>query len=280
MPQTRAQSRGGPAIDPLADAQAAEEAARLQQLEQAASQVFKQGRTIRVELIEKFLEDNASATVMERFQNSHTQSAKLQLVWTAEFDPPLTATELLKWSTSDEKQPSKELKELTAEELRAYLEREKAPDTIQTGANSLQLTGSQILSLSDEDRKALAKEDGAAKRWLRFLEDKHKEPEVSFTSRGLASRRLAEAVAAGRFEDAQAALREWGNERKSKDILRDLGIEHSIIGHLSQPVRAMAHHISQRAHEHAHLPVKSDHAPERHVLCLGAMLNKFQTGRA
>jgi len=39
-----------------------------------------------------------------------------------------------------------------------------------------------------------------------------------------------------------------------------IGVEHGILGHLTQTVRAMAEHVGIGPHEHAHLPLEGDHA--------------------
>ena len=39
-----------------------------------------------------------------------------------------------------------------------------------------------------------------------------------------------------------------------------IGVQHRIFRHLAQTIGAMAHHVRQRAHIHAHLPMEGDHA--------------------
>ena len=42
-----------------------------------------------------------------------------------------------------------------------------------------------------------------------------------------------------------------------------VGVQHRVLGHLAQAVRAVAHHVGQRAHIHAHLAVEGAQPPER-----------------
>src|SRR5215472_3491554 len=53
-----------------------------------------------------------------------------------------------------------------------------------------------------------------------------------------------------------------------------IGVEHRVLGYLPQSVSPMTHHISERAHEHAHLPVKSFQSANRLLRLAFLMLNK------
>src|SRR3546814_19610484 len=69
-------------------------------------------------------------------------------------------------------------------------------------------------------------------------------------------------MAEQRFGHAVAGGTEGRVEHIVEAAQQIIGVEHRILGHLLQPVGAVAEHIGERAGEHAHLTVESGHAYE------------------
>ena len=61
-----------------------------------------------------------------------------------------------------------------------------------------------------------------------------------------------------------------------------IGVEYRILGHLPQSVGPVTHHIGERAHEHAHLPVESFQSADRLLRLTVLVLEQFKSrwGRA
>ena len=92
---------------------------------------------------------------------------------------------------------------------------------------------------------------------------------------------IEEIIREQRFVHARAA----GGERRGVEILQAgkdvIGVEHRILGDLAQAIGAVAHHVAERADEHAHLAVEGDHAAEALVRmgAGGVFFDQFQAGR-
>ena len=65
-------------------------------------------------------------------------------------------------------------------------------------------------------------------------------------------------------------------ERSGEPHPQVVGVEHGILGDLPQAIRAMAHHVAERADEHAHLAMKAFQPPNRLRRRPYRMLDQFE----
>jgi hypothetical protein len=206
------------------DAKAVQEATRLEQLEQAAKAVFRpHGRAVLVDLLREFIADNAGPEILDRFDDAKTQSGKLQLLWTVDFQPPLTAVEIIQWQSAREHvPPEKPLSELSSEETKALLINRGAPQALADKLLELQITGAQLLELPPADFQALCQDNGAYKRFVRaFIKEEKAPVKVVRSQADLSDEQLESALMAGDVQKAKLLLLAQHNNLEPHQQLLD-----------------------------------------------------------
>ena len=211
------------------EAAGAQDAQRIVALTEAARRIFKVRGSVLVDKLKKFLEDNASPAIMEEFKAATTQGAKLTLLWTKEFDPPLTDVDLVKWDSMqgeqpEEKKEGKDITNMNAEELAEHL-KDLAPAGLGDKLKADNVGGAVLLDLDVQDVNRIAGNNGAYRRWLRhFLEKARPAPQVQFVPNMLDSAALERAIATGQYDQARRMLATAG----SSDIRDRLRTESAV----------------------------------------------------
>ena len=216
------------------EAEAAAEAARLEQLELAAKRIFRPGRSLDADKLKAFLTENASGEILQRFEELKTQSSKLALIWTTDFNPPLTAVELVEWESAQEDAAAevagKELIDMDSDELKEYVSAlDHVPEGIVAKLVELNVTGATLLDLTEDDIASWAEGDGARRRWIKsFIKaerESHEGPEVVMNSASLSNSQLDEACKKGDFALARHIIGKMEAANQHRDKVNHKSLE-------------------------------------------------------
>ena len=172
----RARGRGEERDGQEDEAKSRATAERLAAVEVAARSMFRPDRKLNVEKLEAFLTDLGGDEALEMFQESKTQAAKLGLVWTFNFDPPLTDVEMLGWEDEyngsngdNEESERKAVYLLTAEELQDFVVEQGAPEELAQTLLDSDVDAKTLRDFTAEDVREISDGNVSWKRWLRRL---------------------------------------------------------------------------------------------------------------
>ena len=207
-----------------AETEAIAEANRLSQLELAAKRMFREGRSLDADKLREFLQANAGPDTIRSFDEAKTQAARLQLIWTHPFDPPLTDVELVQWESArveekrnNDAERESSVKDMDPDALKAYLDRRNAPAGLADRVLELKMSGAMVPDLTEQDVDSLVEDNGARRRWLKSFIRECSEPTITRREVNLNNPELEQALLRGDFATARLIISNMESSNNADD---------------------------------------------------------------